>query len=115
MNPLAVDPLSTLGMPLPDLVHLSPARGCERVGMTRAPRPIWNPPLYPPYNVREDPSLQRAVKAALKATGLTISFLDGFLIFPDQDIRDRRVDLEIMAELGAPIVNTVSADPDLSR
>src|ERR1700742_4054119 len=101
MNPLAIDPLSTLGMPLPDLIHLSADLGCEQVGMTMMSRPIWNPPLFPPYNVREDPSLQRAIKAALAETGLTISFLDGFLIFPDHDIRDRRVDLEIMAELGA--------------
>jgi sugar phosphate isomerase/epimerase len=115
MNPLAIDPLSSFGMPLVDLVHLSADLGCEQVGMTAFTRNIWNPPLFPPYNVRDDPGLPGAIGAALRETGLTISFLDGFLIFPDKDIRDRRVDLEIMAELGAPLVNTVSADPDLNR
>jgi len=115
MNPLAIDPLSTLGMPLVDLVHLSADLGCEQVGMTTFTRNIWDPPLFPPFNLRDDPSLPGAIGAALQERGLTISFLDGFLIFPDQDIRDRRADLEIMAELGAPLVNTVSADPDLNR
>jgi sugar phosphate isomerase/epimerase len=65
--------------------------------------------------VRDDPQLPTAIGAALRERGLKISFLDGFLIEPGKDIRERRTDLEIMAELGAPLVNTVSVDPDLDR
>jgi sugar phosphate isomerase/epimerase len=115
VNPLAIDPLSTFGMPLPELVHLSADLGCEQVGMTAMSRGLWDPPLYPPFRLQDDPQLAKAIGAALRERGLTISFLDGFLIEPGKDIRDRRTDLAIMAELGAPLVNTVSVDPDLNR
>jgi sugar phosphate isomerase/epimerase len=115
VNPLAIDPLSTFGMPPVDLVHLSADLGCEQVGMTMFSRGLWDPPLFPPFSLRDDPQLPAAIGAALRERGLTISFLDGFLIEPGKDIRERRTDLEIMAELGAPLVNTVSVDPDLDR
>jgi sugar phosphate isomerase/epimerase len=115
VNPLAIDPLSTFGMPLVDLVHLSADLGCEQVGMTMFSRGLWHPPLYPPFNVREDPGLPAAIGAALRERQLSISLVDGFLIEPGKDIRERRIDLEIMAGLGAPLVNTVSVDPDLNR
>lgn len=115
MNPLAIDPLSTFGMPLADLVHLSADLGCEQVGMTMFSRGLWDPPLFPPFDLREDPDAVAAIGAALRERELSISFLDGFLIEPDKDIRDRSKDLAIMAELGAPLVNSVSIDPDLNR
>ena len=115
MNPLAIDPLSTFGLPLVDLVHLAADLGCEQAGMTMFSRGLWDPPMFPPFTVRDDPQLPAAIGAALRERGLTISFLDGFLVEPGRDIRERRTDLAIMAELGAPLVNTVSVDPDLNR
>jgi sugar phosphate isomerase/epimerase len=115
VNPLAIDPISTFGMPPVDLVHLAADLGCEQVGMTMFSRGLWNPPLFPPFSVRDAPELPAAIGAALRERGLTISFVDGFLIEPGKDIRDRRTDLAIMAELGAPLVNTVSVDPDPDR
>jgi hypothetical protein len=87
VNPLAIDPLSTFGMPLVDLVHLSADLGCEQVGMTMFSRGLWDPPLFPPFNLRDDPQLPAAIGVALRERGLTISFLDGFLIEPGKDIR----------------------------
>ena len=115
INPLAIDPLSTFGMPPPDLVHLSADLGCEQVGMTMFTRLKWNPPFYPEFSLRDDQALQRELAAALRERGITISFVDGFLIEPGKDIRERADDVAIMAGLGAPLVNTVSVDPDWNR
>lgn len=44
MNPVAIDPLSTLGVTLVDLVHLAADLGREQVGMTMvspADGPTW--------------------------------------------------------------------------
>ncbi len=115
MNLIAVDPLSTFGLPPVDLVHLSADLGCERVGLTMFSRALWDPPLYPAFNIREDQQLPRAIASALRERGLSISFVDGFLIEADKDIRERAADIAIMAELGAPMVNSTSIDPDLNR
>jgi hypothetical protein len=87
LNLIAVDPLSTFGLPPVDLVHLSADLGCERVGLTMFSRALWDPPLYPAFNIREDPALPRAIANALQERGLSISFVDGFLIEADKDIR----------------------------
>lgn len=115
MNPLAIDPLSTFGMPPVGLIQLSADLGCERVGMTMFTRLKWDPPFYPEFSIRDDQTLQRKMAAALRDRGTAISFVDGFLIEQDSDIRERADDLAIMADLGAPLVNTVSVDPDLNR
>jgi hypothetical protein len=75
VNPLAIDPLSTFGMPLVDLVQLSADLGCEQVGMTMFSRGLWDPPLFPPFNLRDDPQLPAAIGVALREGGLTISSL----------------------------------------
>ena len=115
MNPLAIDPLSTFGMPPVELIHLSADLGCERVGITMFTRLKWDPPFYPEFSVRDDQTLQRKMAAALRERGVMISFVDGFLIEQGKDIRERAGDLAIMAGLGAPLVNAVSVDPDLNR
>jgi sugar phosphate isomerase/epimerase len=102
-------------MPPVDLINLSADLGCERVGLTMFNRLKWDPPFYPGFSIRDDPPLQREIATALQERGISISFVDGFLIEPDKDIRERADDLAIMAELGAPLVNTVSIDPDLNR
>lgn len=102
-------------MPPVDLINLSADLGCERVGMTMFNRLKWDPPFYPGFSIRDDPSLRRGIAAAMHERDISISFVDGFLIEPDKDIRERAADLAIMAELGAPLVNTVSIEPDLNR
>ena len=53
MNPLAIDPVSTFGMPPVDLIHLSADLGGERVGITMFTRLKWDPPFYPEFSVRD--------------------------------------------------------------
>jgi sugar phosphate isomerase/epimerase len=65
--------------------------------------------------LKDDPALRREMLAAMRDRGISISLGDGFVVAPDRDIRDSAEDLEIMAELGAPRVNTISFDPDVSR
>jgi sugar phosphate isomerase/epimerase len=115
VNPVAIDPLSTFGMNPVDLVHLAADLGCEQVGMQMRNSLRFDPPFYPDFSVKDDPALPGRVRAALKERELSLSFVDGFLIEADKDIRDRARDLAIAAELGAPMVNTVSIDPDPSR
>jgi sugar phosphate isomerase/epimerase len=53
--------------------------------------------------------------AVLRDRDVSISPGEGFTVRAGADIRDRAADLEIMAELGAQRVNTVSLDPDLAH
>jgi hypothetical protein len=45
--------------------------------------------------------------------GVSISLGDGLLIAPGVDVRSYAADLDIMAELRIPRINTVSLEPDL--
>jgi sugar phosphate isomerase/epimerase len=53
--------------------------------------------------------------AALSDRGVTISLGDGFLVLPNADMQAFSADLDAMAELGVPRINTVSLDPERER
>src|SRR5690606_15463355 len=74
-----------------------------------------NPHGYAPYDLKADAGLRREMKAAMRATGVSISLAEGVLVVPGVDARDRLDDLDVFAELGATRVNLVSLDPDLAR
>jgi sugar phosphate isomerase/epimerase len=114
MNPLAIEPLSLFGMPPVEHVHLAADLGCEHValGMSGVP---WDPPFFSPFSLRDDPQLRVATKTALRDRGITISLADGFLVREGEDVSSLATDLQIMVDLGARLINTVSLDPDLNR
>jgi sugar phosphate isomerase/epimerase len=114
MERLGIEFLSVFGLPPVDFVNLAADLGCAYIGTALGPGPI-DPPLYPPFSLKDDPALRRDMLAAMRDRGVSVSLGDGFVVGPDRDIRDCAEDLEIMAELGAPRVNTISFDPDVSR
>lgn len=114
MDGLGIEFLSVFGLPPVDLVHLAADLGCRYISTGLASYP-YDPPIYPPFSLRDDASLRREMRAAMRERGVSISLGEGLTVRSGADIRDRGGDLEIMAELGIRRVNTVSVDPDLDR
>jgi len=110
---LAIEPLSVFGLPPVAFVHLAADLGLRYIGITL--RALPNPYGYEPFSLVDDAVLRRETVAALRDRGVTISLGDGFVLREGDDLRDRARDLDVMAELGAERVNTVTFDPDLSR
>ena len=114
MDRLGIEFLSVFGLPPVDFVHLAADLGCRHISTGLASYP-YDPPIYPPFSLRDDASLRREMRAAMRERGVSISLGEGLTVRGGADIRDRGGDLEIMAELGIRRVNTVSIDPDLDR
>jgi sugar phosphate isomerase/epimerase len=114
MNRLGIELLSVLGMPPVEHVKLAADLDCGHIstGLTQLP---FNPHGYPAWSLRDDASLRREMKAAMRQYGVTIGLGEGFAVRPTQDLRDRQGDFDLMAELGAERVSGVSMEPDLER
>lgn len=113
MERLGIEPLSVFGLPPVAFVHLAADLGLRYIGITLTAMP--NPYGYEAFSLVEDATLRRETVAALRDRGVTIALGDGFVIREGVDMRDRAVELDVMAELGAQRVNTVTFDPDLNR
>ncbi len=114
MDRLALEFISTLGMP--PVAHIELAASLGVTGLGFAPGPIAaNPHGYPAWNLRTDPALLRATKAALAANGVRLTLGEGFLIMSGIEIADAVTIMDVMAELGAPMVNTIVMEQDRAR
>ena len=113
MERLSIEPLSVMGLPPVEFVGLAADLGLRYVALTLSAMP--NPYGYPPFSLRDDLALRRQTLAALDDRGVTVSLGDGFVLRPGMDMRDLAGDVAVMAELGAPRVNTVTFDPDFNR
>ena len=111
---LAIEHQTVLGLPPVEFVHLAADLDVRSIAIALITGPD-NPHGYEPFSLRDDPALRRRMLRAVSQSGVSISLGEGFTVRPEHDIRDRAADLDVMAELGAPRVNTVSMDPDLSR
>ena len=114
MNRLGIETLSAFGLPPVEYVTLAADLGCAHISTGLTQMPI-NPHNYPSFSLRDDAALRREMLAAMRDRGVSISLGEGLNVRPDADIRDLAPDLDIMAELGAKRINTVSLDPDLAR
>ena len=114
MARLGIELLSVFGMPPIEHVRLAADLGCGHIstGLTQLP---FNPHGYASWSLRDDASLRREMKVAMREHGVVIGLGEGFVVRPGQDLRDRRADLDLMAELGAERVSGVSMEPDLAR
>jgi sugar phosphate isomerase/epimerase len=114
MRPLSIDFLSVFGMPPVAFVDLAAELGCQHVSMAPTPD-AYNPHGYPAWSLRDDEALRRDLLDALADRGLSISIGEGPFVFPGKDVADCEGDVELMAELGAPRLVTLSFDPDPDR
>lgn len=114
MARLGIENISVFGLPPVAFVGLAADLGCQHIstGLSSYDFGIHD---YPPFSLRDDAMLRAELKAAMRDRGVTISLGEGFTIRPGIRGADFAADLDLMAELGAETVNTVSMDPDLAR
>lgn len=114
MNPLGIECLSTFGLHPVELIRLTGELGCSHVTLNLG-RSANRLPIYPDLSFRDDPALQREMKAALADSGVTIGVVEGFAILPDNRAEDFARDLDMVAGLGARAICTVSMERDVAR
>jgi sugar phosphate isomerase/epimerase len=115
MDRLGIEFLGAFGLPPVAFVNLAADLGCRYISTVFEPLE-YNPHGYPRYSLRRDPALRREMIAAMRDRGVTVSLGEGFVVLPNLDVREAyAADLDIMRELGARNINTVSFDPDLHR
>ena len=114
MHPIGIEFISVLGEPPVDYVHTAAELGVTHIGMAPAPI-VTGEDLYPAWSLVSDPQLRRAFVAAVRDRGLTVSQGEGFLVWPDRDMRTFEAEVDAMAEIGAPTLNAVAIDPDAAR
>jgi sugar phosphate isomerase/epimerase len=115
MNRLGIEMLCVFGMPPIDYVQLVADLGCRYIttGVVG-----FAPPKaldYQPFSLRDDARLRQDLLASMDDRGISISLGEGLLIAPGVDVRSYAADLDIMAELRIPRINTVSLEPDRAR
>jgi sugar phosphate isomerase/epimerase len=114
MERLGIEFLSVFGLPPVEFVNLAADLGCQytSTGLTSVP---YDPPTYPPFSLRDDPTLRREMIAAMSDRGVSISLGEGMLVRPGKDVSVLHSDLEIMKALGIRRINTLSLDPSPAR
>ncbi len=114
MERIGIEHLSVFGLPPVEFVTLAADLGCRFIATGLTPF-RFNPHGYPTWSLRDDWALRREMIAAMRDRGVSISLGEGFMVSAAGDIADRAADLDLMAELGARRINTVSLDPDMTR
>jgi sugar phosphate isomerase/epimerase len=115
MDRLGVEMLCVFGMPPVEYVHLVADLGCHFIttGIVGfAPLKVLG---YQPFSLRDDTALRADLLTAMDERGVSIALGEGLLIASGVDVRSYALDLDIMAELRIPRINTVSLEPDRAR
>ncbi|MEO3999350.1 TIM barrel protein [Mesorhizobium sp. CAU 1732] len=94
-----------------ELVEFAARAGFDAVGLRIQP-PMAAEAIVP---VVGDPQMQRAIKARLRDTGLTLLDVEAFWLMADTDMDAFMAGIETGAELGARHVLVVGNDPDRPR
>ncbi|MGB8388189.1 sugar phosphate isomerase/epimerase family protein [Mycobacterium sp.] len=111
---LGIGFLGGFGLPPVEFVELAADLDCRHISTVVQGVPLV-PLGYPPFSLKDDAALRKEMLAAMNHRGVTISLGDGFLVLPRTEIRKFSGDLDVLAELGVPLINVVSLDPDLGR
>jgi sugar phosphate isomerase/epimerase len=115
MDRLGIEMLSVFGMPPIEFVHLTADLGCRYITTGMVGFAPVSTLRYQPFSLRDDPRLRTDLLTAMDDRGVSISLGEGLLIAPGVDVRSYAADLDIMAELRIPRINTVSLEPDQAR
>jgi sugar phosphate isomerase/epimerase len=110
---IGIEFISVLGLSPVEFVELAADLDCHSIGI--ALEPIVRSKLYPKWSLRDDADLKRNMVDALRRCGVCVQLGEGFLVWPNKDIRETGADLDLMCELGAKQVNIVGVDPDRGR
>jgi sugar phosphate isomerase/epimerase len=111
---LGIEHQTVFGLPPIEFVNLAADLDCGHIAIVLEGSP-YNPHGYEFFSLRDDVALRRQMLATLRERGVSISLGEGFIVRPGSDVRTDAADLDLMAELGAVRVNTVTMDPDLDR
>jgi len=114
MRELGIEFISVFGLPPVELVNLAADLGCQHISTALVVRGLESLG-YPGFSLKDDVRLRRRVIAAMDDRGVSISLGEGMVITPGTDVSDQAADLDVMAELGAAQLNTLSFDPDRNR
>jgi sugar phosphate isomerase/epimerase len=114
MLDLGIEFISVFGLSPVDFVHLAADLGCRYISTALLGSPLESLG-YPAFSLRDDAQLRQDLRTAMDERGVSISLGEGMVIVPGADVSDLAADLDIMAELGAAQINTLSFDPDRSR
>jgi sugar phosphate isomerase/epimerase len=115
MAELGIEMISVFGMPITQYVELAAELGCANVSLGLNQMDC-NPYGYPRYALAEDAALRREVKAALAANGVAVSLGENLPVMAEGDSHDMwKAALDILAELGATRINSVSFATDMQR
>lgn len=115
MNRLGIEMLSVFGMPPVEYVDLVADLGCRYITTGLVGFAPLKSLDYPPFSLRDDAPLRRRLLTVMADRGVSISLGEGLLIVPGIDVRSYAADLDVMAELQIPRINTVSLEPDRAR
>jgi sugar phosphate isomerase/epimerase len=115
VNRLGIEMLSVFGMPPVEYVNLVADLGCRYITAGLVGYAPVKSLGYPPFSLRDDATLRSDLLAVMADRGVSMSLGEGLLIAPGVDVRSYAIDLDIMAELFIPRINTVSLEPDRAR
>jgi sugar phosphate isomerase/epimerase len=111
---LGIEQLSVFGLPPVEFVTLAADLGCTCISAALTAIP-YNPHGYVRFSLKDDIALRRNMIAAMRDRGVSISLGEGCTVRANRDIREMGADMDIMRELGAERINTISLDPNQQR
>lgn len=114
MHDLGIEFISVFGLPPVEFVHLTADLGCRHISTSLTGARLESLG-YPEFSLRDDARLRQNLLAAMDDRGISISLGEGMVIAPDADVSGLAADLDIMAEIGAAQINTISFDRDRNR
>lgn len=112
MQRLGIEHLSVSGLSPIEHVHLAADLGCDCISILL----YGEDESHSPYNVlRHDRALRTDMLAVMRDRSVSISMGEGCLVSPGVDMRDFASNMDVMRDLGAEQLNTMSLDPDQGR
>jgi sugar phosphate isomerase/epimerase len=111
VRPLSLDHLTVIDASPVQLIEAAAAGGFQHVGL-RIVQPLAAAPVA---DVIGDRRVQRDLKSAMAATGISIRLVESIWIAPDTDPLALEPALTAGAELGARFVLVAGNDPDRAR